>query len=91
MSFPNTDWSSPACRCCRHYSPEGRRGGHCALLGVEVQGDWSMCYFAVPPFAPSWERLEGLGMPMEPGGMLGTVVVSPHWQTGLESAVGMRA
>ena len=32
-----------ACRLCRHYQFEGRRGGQCTKLGVPVQGAWSSC------------------------------------------------
>ncbi len=86
MSLPSTDWFGSACRCCRHYRPEGRRGGQCSLLGVEVQGDWPVCHFAVPPFAPSWERVEGLGM----ADALGTLAGEPHWHRGLEQPLGIR-
>lgn len=48
-----------ACRYCRHYQPEGRRGGSCQQLGVPVQASWKACSLALPPFAPSWETLEG--------------------------------
>ncbi len=47
-----------ACRYCRHYQPEGRRGGTCQQLGAPVQGTWKACSLALPPFAPSWETLE---------------------------------
>ncbi|HIK04518.1 MAG TPA: hypothetical protein IGS40_07350 [Trichormus sp. M33_DOE_039] len=47
-----------ACRYCRHYRPEGRRGGNCQQLGVPVQASWKACSLALPPFAPSWETLE---------------------------------
>ncbi|MUH00183.1 hypothetical protein F7734_51115 [Scytonema sp. UIC 10036] len=47
-----------ACRYCRHYQPEGRRGGMCQQLGAPVRGDWKACSLALPPFAPSWETLE---------------------------------
>jgi hypothetical protein len=92
MSLPSTDWFGSACRCCRHYCLEGRtglvppvavavttvpRGGQCSLLGVE-EGDWSVCRFAVPPFAPSWERMEGLGMTLAPVDALGAVAGKPH-------------
>jgi hypothetical protein len=50
--------SAPACRHCRYYIPEGRRGGHCQQLNVAVQGGWKACSLAIPPFAPSWENLE---------------------------------
>ncbi len=47
-----------ACRYCRHYQPEGRRGGMCQQLGAPVQASWKACSFAIAPFAPSWETLE---------------------------------
>ena len=47
-----------ACRNCRHFSPEGRRGGVCQKLGAPVRGSWKACSLAAPPFAPSWESLE---------------------------------
>ncbi len=47
-----------ACRYCRHYNPEGRRGGNCQQLGAPVQGHWKACSLALPAFAPSWETLE---------------------------------
>ena len=47
-----------ACRYCRHYKPEGRRGGLCQQLGAPVLGSWKACSFALPPFAPTWESLE---------------------------------
>ncbi|AKG23847.1 hypothetical protein [Calothrix sp. 336/3] len=47
-----------ACRYCRYYKPEGRRGGVCQQLGAPVQAKWKACSLALPPFAPSWETLE---------------------------------
>lgn len=47
-----------ACRYCRHYQPEGRRGGMCQQLGAPVQAGWKACPLALPAFAPSWETLE---------------------------------
>jgi len=47
-----------ACRYCRYYTPEGRRGGMCQLLGAQVHGGWNACHLAIPAFAPSWENLE---------------------------------
>ncbi|MBW4614171.1 MAG: hypothetical protein KME21_13030 [Desmonostoc vinosum HA7617-LM4] len=51
-------FSASACRYCRHYQPEGRRGGMCQQLGALVQASWKACSLALPPFAPSWETLE---------------------------------
>ncbi|WP_088241533.1 hypothetical protein [Calothrix rhizosoleniae] len=47
-----------ACKYCRNYKPEGRRGGVCQQLGVPVQGSWSACSLAVSPFTPSWKDFE---------------------------------
>jgi len=51
-----------ACRHCRHYTPEGRRGGVCALLSVPVQSQWKACSLAVSPFGPFWENIEEIGL-----------------------------
>jgi len=40
-----------ACRCCRYYNPEGRRGGMCQQLSAPVQGTWKACSLAIPAFA----------------------------------------
>ncbi|MEG3896035.1 MULTISPECIES: hypothetical protein [unclassified Microcoleus] len=47
-----------ACRHCRHYTPEGRRGGVCDLLSVPVQSQWKACSLGVSAFGLSWENLE---------------------------------
>ncbi|WP_181357722.1 hypothetical protein [Stenomitos frigidus] len=49
-----------ACRRCRYYEPEGRRGGHCNQLNVNVQGAWSACTLAIPLFSPAWENFEDI-------------------------------
>lgn len=54
----NTKFSASACKYCRYYNPEGRRGGQCQQLGAPVLGSWKACSLALPPFAPSWETLE---------------------------------
>jgi hypothetical protein len=54
---PNKHLAS-ACKYCRHYQPEGRRGGMCQQLGAPVQAGWKACSLALPAFAPSWETLE---------------------------------
>ncbi len=43
------------CQRCHHYTPQGRRGGHCSQLNVPVQGRWQPCPLAIPAFlkAPS--------------------------------------
>ncbi|EHC08391.1 hypothetical protein [Fischerella thermalis] len=54
----NIKYLTSACKYCRYYQPEGRRGGMCQQLGAPVQASWKACSLALPPFAPSWERLE---------------------------------
>ncbi|MBW4664735.1 MAG: hypothetical protein KME01_11135 [Chroococcus sp. CMT-3BRIN-NPC107] len=49
-----------ACRYCRYYKSEGRRGGTCQLLDVSVHGGWKACNLVIPAFAPSWENLEDM-------------------------------
>jgi len=46
------------CRHCRHYSPQGRRGGMCQKLNAPVQGNWQACSLANYPFLLTWEMLE---------------------------------
>lgn len=58
MKTPNSPMS--ACRRCRYYMPEGRRGGHCQQLDVTVQGAWAACALALPPFTPVWENFEDI-------------------------------
>ncbi|HEY9851533.1 MAG TPA: hypothetical protein V6D28_18825 [Leptolyngbyaceae cyanobacterium] len=50
--------ATSACRACRFYTPEGRRGGFCQQLSVPVRGSWQACSLAISPFAPSWEGME---------------------------------
>lgn len=49
-----------ACRHCKFYAPEGRRGGQCQKLNVAVQSQWEACALATSPFTPTWEALEGI-------------------------------
>lgn len=49
--------SSSCCRNCRHYQPEGRRGGYCHQLGVPVQGSWNACSLVCLAFTPAWQNL----------------------------------
>ncbi|HTL89331.1 MAG TPA: hypothetical protein VL134_08010 [Leptolyngbya sp.] len=50
----NNDTFTSACRHCRFYSPEGRRGGTCSQLNVTVQSSWKACSLATSVFEPSW-------------------------------------
>lgn len=52
------DFSTSVCRYCRFYSPEGRRGGSCEMLGVTVQGSWKACTLASSPFETTLKKLE---------------------------------
>lgn len=52
LNFPTS-----ACRLCRHYQPQGRRGGTCEQLGVPVRANWQACSLAIPPFTTSWEKM----------------------------------
>lgn len=65
-----------ACRHCRYYQPEGRRGGVCQLLGVSVQSNWKSCAMAIPVFGSAWEGLEGIEEIMMSG--TSPVVTSPQ-------------
>lgn len=49
-----------ACRHCRFYNLEGRRGGFCQQLGVPVQGSWKACSLAMQPFASEWNDWSGI-------------------------------
>jgi len=51
-----------ACRCCRFYQPEGRRGGMCQQLGVTVQASWTSCNFASPVFASDWQPMTEIAL-----------------------------
>jgi hypothetical protein len=53
-TMKSSDFLTSACRLCRYYSPEGRRGGHCSQLNVSVQGSWNACTLAMPVFEPKW-------------------------------------
>lgn len=48
-----TQFGISSCQRCRHYTLEGRRGGHCSQLNVPVQGKWSPCSLAAPVFLES--------------------------------------
>ncbi|OIP75579.1 MAG: hypothetical protein AUK48_07425 [Oscillatoriales cyanobacterium CG2_30_44_21] len=47
-----------ACRFCRYYQPQGRRGGSCEKLDVHVAATWQACSLAVHPFEMSWQTGE---------------------------------
>lgn len=45
------------CQRCRFYKLEGRRGGYCQKMAVQVSGRWVACALAQPSFAPSCEAI----------------------------------
>ncbi|AFZ37720.1 hypothetical protein Sta7437_4247 [Stanieria cyanosphaera PCC 7437] len=51
-------FNTPACRYCRYYNSEGRRGGSCQRLGVPVESNWIACSLASSPFDSPWDNLE---------------------------------
>ena len=54
------NFSTSACRYCRFYQPEGRRGGSCEMLSVQVQSSWKACAFASHPFKTTLKKLEDI-------------------------------
>lgn len=81
-----------ACRRCKFYTPEGRRGGQCQLLNVSVQGSWSACTLAAAPFTPTWttdwrelEELISLKTPIEllEADLNSTALAEPSWSLSL--------
>lgn len=48
------------CGLCRFYSHEGRRGGVCDQLNVNVNAHWKACSLAVSPFASTAEQPVGI-------------------------------
>lgn len=54
------NFSTSACRYCRFYEHQGRRGGSCQMLGVPVQSSWKACTFASPPFDSTLKKLEDI-------------------------------
>jgi hypothetical protein len=47
-----------ACRYCRYYKPEGRRGGSCQMLGAPVESNWKACSLAASPFTTTWREID---------------------------------
>jgi hypothetical protein len=56
----SVNFFTSACRYCRFYQPEGRRGGFCNQLSVPVQASWKSCALASHPFSNNWEEVEGI-------------------------------
>ncbi len=46
------------CQRCRHYKPEGRRGGICQMFQTVVQSQWKSCSLAELPFIYYLNHLE---------------------------------
>ena len=47
------------CQNCRHYQPEGRRGGVCQMFQTFVQSQWESCSLAQLPFVYYLNTIEG--------------------------------
>ena len=58
IAMQDISTSISSCRHCRFYRPEGRRGGECGQLNVNVQGAWRACALAEPPFERVAEEQE---------------------------------
>ncbi len=55
-----TNFTTSACRYCRFYESQGRRGGSCQMLGVPVQSSWEACSLAASPFDTTVKKLEDI-------------------------------
>ena len=55
-----TNFTTSACRYCRFYKSQGRRGGSCQKLGVSVQSSWKACNLACSPFETTVKKLEDI-------------------------------
>jgi hypothetical protein len=53
-----TKLANLACRHCRYYQLEGRRGGFCQKLGATVDSNWQACVLASAPFEDNLKALE---------------------------------
>ena len=58
MNETEPDISTSACRYCRFYQSQGRRGGSCQKLGVPVESNWKACTLASSPFKTTVTKLE---------------------------------
>jgi hypothetical protein len=54
------NFSTSVCSHCGNYQHQGRRGGYCKLLDVEVKGSWKACPLGILAFAPAWENQEAI-------------------------------
>ena len=54
------NFTTSACRYCRFYESQGRRGGSCQMLGVPVQSSWEACSLASSPFETTVKKLEDI-------------------------------
>jgi hypothetical protein len=68
----NENASALACRHCKYFYHEGRRGGICQRLDVHVRGDWKPCPLMIPSFSMSWEQLEEV-LPLQHQGSVTSV------------------
>lgn len=56
----SANFSTSVCSHCGNYQPQGRRGGYCKLLDVEVKGSWKACPLGLPAFTPDLEKQEAI-------------------------------
>jgi len=75
------------CRYCRHYSPQGRRGGICQKLNAPVRGDWQACCLANSPFLPAWEAWEEINLVENHHFQVVNPIVVQNTQTELDVSV----
>jgi hypothetical protein len=62
-------FSISCCQRCRHFTHEGRRGGHCGQLNVPVQGGWSACSLANPVFLEPMSTVTQISVAAWPEGL----------------------
>lgn len=82
----SSDHLTSTCRCCQHYSPEGRRGGQCQQLHVPVKGGWKSCQLAIPVFAMSWEMGEIIEIQHQPSVLQDAIAADYHPLESLNSS-----
>ncbi|MGB3401951.1 MAG: hypothetical protein WBA77_04610 [Microcoleaceae cyanobacterium] len=53
------------CQNCRHYQPQGRRGGVCQMFQTFVESQWESCTLAELPFVYYLNQIEDESTPSE--------------------------
>lgn len=83
----SNNYFASACRYCRFYHPEGRRGGMCSQLNVLVKAHWKACQFSSPAFKPDWQTLPEIAM-LEKSFSLGCATPSANLETESQAIKG---